>query len=141
MVTAELRKLAIASDSYTVYVEPKLVVRIAPSDIQRALITPAGSLCALPGQALPHGQEGRYRYDRYRPRPTNDAKQRGLKLRRRRRSPTGSVCRATPAGCDARARRSVTSHAHLMEIVIIEADSPKPGQGLQAHGLSFRAQG
>jgi len=40
--TAELRKLAIASDTYTVYVEPNLVVEIAFNDIQASPHYPGG---------------------------------------------------------------------------------------------------
>ncbi len=40
--TAELRKLAIAGDRYTVYVEPKLVVEIAFNDIQASPHYPGG---------------------------------------------------------------------------------------------------
>jgi DNA ligase-1 len=43
--TAELRKLAIANDPYTVYVQPKLVVEIAFNDIQASPHYPGG--CAL----------------------------------------------------------------------------------------------
>jgi DNA ligase 1 len=40
--TAELRKLAIGGDTYTVYVEPKLVVEIAFNDIQASPHYPGG---------------------------------------------------------------------------------------------------
>jgi DNA ligase 1 len=40
--TAELRRLAIAGDAYTVYVEPRLVVEVAFSDIQASSRYPGG---------------------------------------------------------------------------------------------------
>jgi len=55
--TAELRKLAIAGDNYTVYVEPKLVVEIAFNDIQASPHYPGGL-------ALRFARVKRYRLDK-----------------------------------------------------------------------------
>jgi DNA ligase 1 len=55
--TAELRKLAIAGDNYTVYVEPKLVVEIAFNDIQASPHYPGGL-------ALRFARVKRYRPDK-----------------------------------------------------------------------------
>jgi DNA ligase 1 len=55
--TAELRKLAIAGDNYTVYVEPKLVVEIAFNDIQASPHYPGGL-------ALRFARVKRYRTDK-----------------------------------------------------------------------------
>ncbi len=55
--TAELRKLAIAGDRYTVYVEPKLVVEIAFNDIQASPHYPGGL-------ALRFARVKRYRTDK-----------------------------------------------------------------------------
>ena len=55
--TAELRKLAIASDNYTVYVQPKLVVEIAFNDIQASPHYPGGL-------ALRFARVKRYRPDK-----------------------------------------------------------------------------
>jgi DNA ligase-1 len=55
--TAELCKLAIASDNYTVYVEPKLVVEIAFNDIQASPHYPGGL-------ALRFARVKRYRPDK-----------------------------------------------------------------------------
>jgi len=55
--TAELRKLAIAGDAYTVYVEPKLVVEIAFNDIQASPHYPGGL-------ALRFARVKRYRPDK-----------------------------------------------------------------------------
>ena len=55
--TAELRKLAVASDTYTVYVEPKLVVEIAFNDIQASPHYPGGL-------ALRFARVKRYRPDK-----------------------------------------------------------------------------
>jgi DNA ligase-1 len=55
--TAELRKLAIASDTYTVYVEPKLVVEIAFNDLQESPQYPGGL-------ALRFARVKRYRPDK-----------------------------------------------------------------------------
>src|SRR6516225_5492035 len=55
--TAELRKLAIAGDTYTVYVEPKLVVEIAFNDIQASPHYPGGL-------ALRFARVKRYRPDK-----------------------------------------------------------------------------
>jgi DNA ligase 1 len=55
--TAELRKLAIAGDAYTVYVEPKLVVEIAFNDIQASPRYPGGL-------ALRFARVKRYRPDK-----------------------------------------------------------------------------
>ena len=55
--TAELRKLAIANDPYTVYVEPKFVVEIAFSDIQASPHYPGGL-------ALRFARVKRYRPDK-----------------------------------------------------------------------------
>jgi len=55
--TAELRKLAIANDPYTVYVQPKLVVEIAFSDIQASPHYPGGL-------ALRFARVKRYRPDK-----------------------------------------------------------------------------
>ena len=55
--TAELRKLAIAGDRYTVYVEPKLVVEIAFNDIQASPHYPGGL-------ALRFARVKRYRPDK-----------------------------------------------------------------------------
>jgi DNA ligase 1 len=55
--TAELRKLAIAGDNYTVYVEPKLVVEIAFNDIQASPHYPGGF-------ALRFARVKRYRPDK-----------------------------------------------------------------------------
>jgi ATP-dependent DNA ligase len=54
--TDELRKLAIAGDRYTVYVEPKLVVEIAFNDIQASP--------HYPGLALRFVRVKRYRPDK-----------------------------------------------------------------------------
>jgi len=56
--TAELRKLAIASDNYTVYVQPKLVVEIAFNDIQASPHYPGGL-------ALRFARVKRYRPDKH----------------------------------------------------------------------------
>ena len=55
--TVELRKLAIANDAYTVYVEPKLVVEIAFNDIQASPHYPGGL-------ALRFARVKRYRPDK-----------------------------------------------------------------------------
>jgi ATP-dependent DNA ligase I len=55
--TAELRKLAIADDAYTVYVEPKLVVEIAFNNIQASPRYPGGL-------ALRFARVKRYRRDK-----------------------------------------------------------------------------
>jgi DNA ligase-1 len=55
--TTELRKLAIAGDRYTVYVEPKLVVEIAFNDIQASPHYPGGL-------ALRFARVKRYRSDK-----------------------------------------------------------------------------
>jgi len=55
--TAELSKLAIANDAYTVYVEPKLVVEIAFNDIQASAHYPGGL-------ALRFARVKRYRPDK-----------------------------------------------------------------------------
>jgi DNA ligase-1 len=55
--TVELRKLAIANDPYTVYVEPKLVVEIAFNDIQASAHYPGGL-------ALRFARVKRYRPDK-----------------------------------------------------------------------------
>jgi DNA ligase-1 len=55
--TAELRKLAIADDNYTVYVEPKLVVEIAFNNIQASPHYPGGL-------ALRFARVRRYRMDK-----------------------------------------------------------------------------
>jgi DNA ligase 1 len=55
--TAELRKLAIANDPYTVYVQPKLVVEIAFNDIQASPHYPGGL-------ALRFARVKRYRPDK-----------------------------------------------------------------------------
>jgi DNA ligase-1 len=55
--TAELRKLAITGDNYTVYVEPKLVVEIAFNDIQASPHYPGGL-------ALRFARVKRYRMDK-----------------------------------------------------------------------------
>jgi DNA ligase-1 len=55
--TAELRKLAIAGDNHTVYVEPKLVVEIAFNDIQASPHYPGGL-------ALRFARVKRYRLDK-----------------------------------------------------------------------------
>jgi len=55
--TAELSKLAVANDSYTVYVEPKLVVEIAFNDIQASPHYPGGL-------ALRFARVKRYRSDK-----------------------------------------------------------------------------
>jgi DNA ligase-1 len=55
--TAELRKLAIANDPYTVYVEPKLMVEIAFNDIQASPHYPGGL-------ALRFARVKRYRPDK-----------------------------------------------------------------------------
>ena len=55
--TVELRKLAVANDPYTVYVEPKLVVEIAFNDIQASPHYPGGL-------ALRFARVKRYRPDK-----------------------------------------------------------------------------
>jgi DNA ligase-1 len=55
--TAELRKLAIANDQYTIYVEPQLVVEIAFNDIQASSHYPGGL-------ALRFARVKRYRPDK-----------------------------------------------------------------------------
>jgi DNA ligase 1 len=55
--TAELRKLAVAGDNYTVYVEPKMVVEIAFNDIQASPHYPGGL-------ALRFARVKRYRPDK-----------------------------------------------------------------------------
>ncbi len=55
--TAELRRLAVAGDAYTVYVEPKLVVEVAFNDIQASPRYPGGL-------ALRFARVKRYRPDK-----------------------------------------------------------------------------
>ena len=66
--TAKLRKLAIASDAYTVHVEPRLVVEVAFNDIEASPRYPDGSPCASPGSSATGPTSGRgRRHDRDRP--------------------------------------------------------------------------
>ena len=56
--TAELLKLEIARDKYTVYVEPKLVVEIAFNEIQVSRRYASGLALRFAREALPHRQAG-----------------------------------------------------------------------------------
>ncbi len=111
--TAELSKLAIAGDSYTVYVEPKLVVEIAFNDIQASPHYPGGL-------ALRFARVKRYRTDKKAEDADTIDTVRALyerRLNKESRAPVtphpvayeARFVAPLPAGCDARARRSVTS--------------------------------